>query len=220
MWLEHITSSELPNTQNSDILPELNLQKYCTSEANPNVQVSAAGLAQSQSPHLTIDGTTVFFIISPGSFWRHLWCSASWQRLQWLFAFPRNVAGLVWPSKQSQHSSKGAVNMVRWLNPHQRGQMSISQSGTHQSPQQRLQPTQQNMKRSTKILHFCLNWFQWLFHLLHQLSHSPRECSDFCWHFHFTIFLFLKAIPEIFVLKGISYIYCDIISLFELSYFF
>lgn len=48
----------------------------------------------------------------------------------------------------------------------------------------------------------------------------PGKCSDFCWHFHFTIFLFLKVIPEIFVLKGISCMCSATISLFGLSYFF
>lgn len=49
------------------------------------------------------------------------------------------------------------------------------------------------------------------------VSLSPGKCSDFCCHFHFTIFLFLKVIPEIFVLKGIC---SAIISLFGLSLVF
>lgn len=51
-------------------------------------------------------------------------------------------------------------------------------------------------------------------------SLSTGKCSDFCWHFHVIIFVFLKVITEIFVLKGIIYMCSALISLCGLSHFF
>lgn len=51
------------------------------------------------------------------------------------------------------------------------------------------------------------------------ISLSPGKCSDFAGIFILQS-LFLKVIPEIFVLKGISYMCSAIIFLFGLSYFF